>query len=66
MRVQINVSREAIERITGERLRQLKIHRPVCEWEEAGFYDRNFLEYLEENDELSASESGFMHGYLEG
>jgi hypothetical protein len=66
MRIKINVNTEAIERITGERLRQLEIHRPIREVDEIGFYDKEFLEYLEENDELSAQEGGFMLGYLDG
>jgi hypothetical protein len=28
------------------------------------FYDRGSLEILEENDEISSFESGFMSGYL--
>jgi len=57
MEIKIDLSHEAIERITGARLRGLEV--------ENNFYDRDFLEELEDNDEISISESGFMWGYLE-
>jgi len=66
MRIQICVSPEAIEQITSERLRMLKTHDSRNKWKEAEIYDKDFLEYLEENDEISVREGGFMCGYLEG
>ena len=59
MRVPLNFSQLAIERITSERLRNLDIG------DDETFYDLRSIEYLEENDEISPFESGFMCGYLE-
>ncbi len=58
--MKIDLSHESIERITGDRLRTLKM-----EDSEEDFYDMNYIENLEENDEISPSEYGFMSGYLE-
>ncbi len=48
-----------IERITGERLREL----PLCDED---VYDLDHLDILEEEDEITPLESAFMHGYLRG
>ncbi len=59
MIIKIDLSHENIEKITGERLRSLNTDNF-----DADFYDRDSLECLEENDEISPLESGFMSGYL--
>ncbi len=46
-----------IERITGEKLRGL----PLCEED---IYSVEHLELMEDDDEISAVEGGFMRGYL--
>ena len=48
-----------IERITGERLRGLPLR-------EEDLYDKDHLEFLEEEDDITAADSGFMRGYLHG
>jgi hypothetical protein len=48
-----------IEDLTAEMLR----HLPVCEED---IYEIEQIERLEEGDEISAAEGGFMRGYLEG
>lgn len=59
MIIKIDLSHENIEKITGERLRNLSTDSINTD-----FYDKDSLECLEENDEISAIESGFMNGYL--
>jgi hypothetical protein len=57
--IKIDLSHENIERLTSERLRNLR-----TESFDNNFYDRGSLEILEENDEINSFESGFMSGYL--
>jgi hypothetical protein len=57
--IKIDLSHENIEKITSEKLRGLS-----TDSFDAGFYDKDSLECLEENDEISPMESGFMNGYL--
>lgn len=54
----MNMSMGEIERITAEKLRGL----PLCDED---LYDMEHLEVLEEEDDLPAADSGFMHGYLQ-
>ena len=54
----MNINRTYIEQITGERLRQL----PLCEED---IYSIEGIEWMEEDDEISALEGGFMIGYVE-
>ncbi len=56
--VKIDLSHENIERITSERLMRLNMDTSNH------FYDMDFIENLEENDEIDVFESGFMSGYL--
>ena len=56
----IDLSHENIERITGDKLRRLEME----ELEES-FYDMGYIENLEENDEISMNECAFMVGYIE-
>lgn len=59
MIIKIDLSHESIEKITSERLRGLSTNNL-----DVDVYDRDSLECLEENDEISPVESGFMNGYL--
>ena len=54
----MDMTMNEIERITGERLRGL----PLCEED---IYNIEQIERLEEGDEISSAEGGFMRGYLE-
>ncbi|MDP3917133.1 MAG: hypothetical protein Q8Q42_02490 [Nanoarchaeota archaeon] len=56
--MKVDLSHETIEKITGERLRSQVS-------DDINFYDKNFIEDLNENDEVSSFEVGFMSGYLE-
>ncbi len=57
MQIKLDISHEKIEQITSERLCKLNL-------EESNFYDLDFIDELEENDEIMPCESGFMMGYL--
>jgi len=59
MPINSDISHETIEKITGEQLRALR-----TEELEGSIYDKEFIENLEENDEISTFEGGFMCGYL--
>lgn len=56
--MKLDLSHETIEKITSERLRSQVS-------DEVDFYDKTFLEDLNDNDEISSMEVGFMCGYLE-
>ncbi len=58
--MKIDLSHEGIERIAGDKLRALRME----DFDE-DFYDMGYIESLEENDEISPGEYGFMSGYLE-
>ena len=53
----MDITLRNIERITGERLREL----PLCDED---LYDQDHLDLLEEEDVITPFESAFMHGYL--
>ena len=57
MQIKLDISHEKIEQITSEKLCRLSLEEP-------NFYDMNFIDELEENDEIMPCESGFMMGYL--
>ncbi len=59
MIIKIDLSHENIEKITGEKLRGLSTDLLNID-----LYDRDSLEFLEENDEINCIESGFMSGYI--
>ena len=46
-----------IEKITGERLRGL----PLCDED---IYSAEHLDFMEDDDEITSLEGGFMRGYL--
>ena len=53
----IDVEVEYIEELAGEALRRLPL-------DEDDIYSKERLEDLEEDDEISSEEGGFMRGYL--
>ena len=53
----MNISLEYIELLTAERLRQLPLGEDI--------YSIDVIEELEEDDEISSAEGGFMRGYLD-
>ncbi len=66
----MDISHGAIEKLFSELLRSLDIKRVKTVTGkprgQLSIYDKDDLDYLLENDELSSWEVGFMQGYLEG
>ena len=56
----MDMSTKHIEQLAGEQLRKL----PLEESYEDGIYGAACILELEDNDEISAAEGGFMLGYL--
>ena len=63
----MDLSMPTIEDITGQQLRRLglKKHREESEENDEDIYFEEILLDLEDNDSISAEESGFMLGYLQ-
>ncbi len=61
----MHISIERIEELTSAQLRQLPLHKGEEDEEECTIYSEAGITYLEEEDELSASESAFMRGYID-
>lgn len=53
----MEIDMEKIEEIASERLRSLSLGEDI--------YNEDFVECLEDNDEISSEEAGFMRGYLD-
>jgi len=60
----MDLSMPTIEHITGQQLRKLTVWPKEISSEEEDFYAENCILDLEDNDELSIEEGGFMIGYL--
>ncbi len=63
----MDLSMPTIEDITGQRLRRLDLgkQRKELDEEEEDIYFEEMVLDLQENDEISPEEGGFMIGYLE-
>lgn len=61
----MDLSMPTIEELTGQRLRKLAVRQEDKDDDDEDFYAEECILYLEDNDELSVAESGFMLGYLE-
>ena len=55
----MNISQEQVEQLTSQQLRKLPITQ------EESIYDEEGIMQLEDNDEITPAEGGFMMGYLE-
>lgn len=60
----MDLSQKNIEHITSQKLRSLPTHY-ILEYFDDGIYDAENIIDLEDNDEISSEEGGFMIGYLD-